>query len=810
MVTLTNIHEIKEATNGAYDGSADENVTIVDGSSNKKAVSINSGAYFEEMTGGSGADTIVAGVKSSTMRGGSGADMFVFDSLPAASLATPKQSYTIADYESKDKLVFGDISIKSAVVDNGKAVVSGKKTTYYSDVTLTLSDDRTIKVAGVNAANLALQVADSLSAKAPVYNMVYGSSDVTITSASAAKGVTINLAGAGKDGKLNVIVDDKRTNAVGFKNASENATVSAGAKAAVTFYGSDKAAVYNGNAKADIYYGSTAKDTVNLGAGANTIFGGGSANAVVSVGADASNVIVVNEGDNFVLQGFSNNGKKAIDKIALDSDWTKGAINSVTFENDGKDLVMTFASDTTAAASATIKLQDYTGVGVSVRQLSYNDKCKASFAALSNLSYGHGSGDDVNKLVSVAGSSGADTIEVYGDIATVTGGAGKDTLSISSTMNSNGITITDYDSANDVIVLGDGVGFGTSADVKTLTDYSEDVYTYLGGDDATLKTNKGNIVLQGVANSGKTGTGAITIGTTKIASLSNQEAIVLNNKTEATTFALSATKTFDGSKSTKQLTFTAKDNFTSFKGSNNGDTVDMGAASGKEATLGSGNDNVTLSANKNEYVYTGGTDKFTSATSNGANITLTLGNNWSITGASSATKAKNLSTATINLTGKNKATGSIEISGASDVFTVSYEAASAYKQADKGSKIGGSGNDSDTVVYSWTRNVLISASGASDNLKNVVLATQTSTNKAAAATGAEFTDEYGVNASFEERFSDFVELVDDYVEADELSEVVAPKADISTADFKVDTSQSEALKIAPTGTDSYLKNNKKE
>ena len=362
MVTLTSIHEVHGVSNGIYDGNNDDykEAYIVDGSGYKKGNSIVSGKYFTQITGGAGVDTIIAGTKSSTMRGGSGADYFAFDSLADADLNA--QTYVIADYEAgKDKLVFrDDVSIDHAVITNKASVTTTKKgkstTTNYSDVTLFLSNNREIKITDLNATNLALLQADSVGAKAKTFSMVYGASDVTVSTANVAKGGTIDLSGVGEyqqNGslKLNVVVDDKRKNAVTFKNAAAGATVSAGSGAAVTFYGNESAAAtYNGNAKADVYYGAGAADKVDLGAGANTIFGGGRADA--TVGSAASNVIVVKDGDAFDLHGFTVSGK-IIDKIVLDNAWTKAGISSATdgikFNNDGKDLVINFTSDTTAA-----------------------------------------------------------------------------------------------------------------------------------------------------------------------------------------------------------------------------------------------------------------------------------------------------------------------------------------------------------------------------------------------------------------------------------------------------------------------------
>ena len=444
-------------------------------------------------------------------------------------------------------------------------------------------------------------------------------------------------------------------------------------------------------------------------------------------------------------------------------------------------------------------MKDYTGATVSINQINAKNKLET----ISNLSYGHGTGDKINTLVSVAGASGNETITAFGSIETVTGGAGKDTFVIGTGAISRTVTITDYVANTDVVSLASGVKFAdkytltnsspTLADA--LTDYSH-YYTYLGGDNATLHTNAGNIVLNGVATK-KSGTGAITIGTTKIASLSNQEEITLTSKTTADTFDFSETKSFNGASGSKGVTFIASANFETFTGTSKNDKVVMtNAGAGKSVTLGAGDDAVTLGSQSDNYLYTGGKDTFNSATASNASIG--LGANWSISSGSATLKEGQnfVTSATINVAGAKKATGSIVVNGTEGqkVFTITYGT-----NYTAGTKKGGTSTDSDSTLF--VRDVLISGAG----LSNIVVEQQTSKDYGTTGSESLFEDKYGVkSAGFEEQefeSAGFEELVGDYVEGNDLNEVMETNANISVADIKVETSEREVLKIAPTSSD---------
>lgn len=751
---------------GMSDDKASTNYTILDYTSGDRL-------YLDSVT-----------IKSATISGGKAA--------------------TTAKVKGKDVTTYYSdvaLTVASTIGDNKK------------EATITLKNYATTEK---GTSGFKLTQMDSLTAKANTFSLVYGASDITVGAADAAANATVDLTGAGgtiwKAGEgsaaatssfgLNkVTVDEKRTKAVGFANALGGATIAAGSKAGVNVYGNEAATegegattknaiTFLGNNKNDYYEGKGSADTVQLGSGVDTIFGGGKASVSAGAGND---IIIANANDAFYLTDYtstdklsfnslqltgSNAGIREIKFVTLNNTGHATAFTADTPANNKADaLAITYTSDVTKATTetgaptndATVYLTGYKTDGstaVALSTFSTNAAKKGVFTTLSNIGYGFASiAGDSNSNVGLAnvfiGSTAADSISAVVR-ATMTGGKGNDTFIVASDT-----TITDFNASGGKDTLAFAAALGVK-DFK-LEDYGTN-YIYEGGEDATIlaggidatktaadgKTvyKEGTIILKGVGNTTKKVTSAIRLsGDNTGVALSDQANIVLTNKNKVDKFNLTNTKTFDGTKNTSGVNFTASTVFESFVGSNKGDklffTTSETAANASKAgsvTLGGGNDEVTLGSAKQAITFTGGTDKVTAVigTQGGtsANLSVSLGN-FSVSSLSSggqtsgfkiskeiektgnADKGSNtahyasdsflgtqyVSDVTFALKNGNK-TGSIQIVGDTTKGTELFKLTESVTLTSK--QKGGSGSDSDTWLYSWETTRKISGGGMAE------------------------------------------------------------------------------------------------
>ena len=652
LLTLTNAHEFAIPSTVANKKGAEINasaagsdITVIDATKYTKNAVITPGDYVTEIYAGKGVDTIYAGAgvgkdngdvtKSVIIDSGAGADLIVFDTTHATYTTTTdlgSTAYYLKDY-TNDKIVLDGVTISKAEItgNNYESTYKNKgKTsevvTNYSDVTLTLSDDRTItleKVANVGGAGFKIYVQDGTANNAPVQALEYGTSDVTIANAD---GNVINLTGAGiidsnGEYKLKANVDSARSKALTIEGAAAGTVIDASvSKGSVTYIGNvasngtetkefdvdydpatksgtviingieytitlgtnadiensveiksitggtpaneetgapstqatingtsgnnmifvieafgfygvhtyidgepeydsngsvivrlneipdigvhyipddvingeidevdgvfdDSPITFIGGVKADKYVGNGSTDTVDFTrGGANIVDGAGRASIKFGTGK-FNDTVILKSGDNATLEGFAKGGT---DKIILDVDNVAALAGS---ELSNGNLTLTFIDE--GNTYSTVAIKGYAGEAISISQNKYTNTqhTKVSAVAVQTVSFNSVNGNGID---SVVGSAAADVITVRDGISTVTAGSGNDTIHVES-LGEKGLTITDFGTGTNVL---------TFTTAFTLNDMSSD-YIYAGGNEVTIRSEYGNVILQGVGQANK-------------------------------------------------------------------------------------------------------------------------------------------------------------------------------------------------------------------------------------------------------------------------------------------------------------------
>ena len=780
---------------------------------------------------------------ASSITAGAGADFIVFDkdSISAANSPAEGNTYYITDYAS-DKLFLNGLSIESAEIGKGTGdtVSVGKgnnaKIYHYSDVTLTLTD-------GANKAKVVLQnqlettgfkvtqavgAKDSLS-KASTFSLTYGASDVTV---AAADGNVIDLTGAGLDGKLNVTVNDKRTKAVtltGGKSGVVTTILGTTSKGAITYIGggvkgtdTDVKATFYGGTKADMYVGGAASDVVVFSAGNNTVFGGGFGTSSITFGS-GKETAYVKASDTFKISSY----KAGDDVIVLDTVYgAAGGLQGATFDSTNKKVTLTFGTAAGAYDAATgnaqVVLENYTaGDKVTVKfstakgtkidsskglvfqlgfgtDITYADAdgttIDANFVAdatkvlaASNVKKSHTLTVGTNaKVETLQGGQGADTLIANYNVSYLEGGKGNDTFQITS---DTAVTIADFNTGKDVLQFGTNVAAsdfltGIAKDYNSYYDIdsSNNVTLYYKGATYTAQTvvlknaTATNLVKNGV-------TTEINIGGTKV-KLSDKVNVKLSKTAQIDANAdFAGTKTFDASAATAAVTNSSfGTSLTTFKAGAGGATVKFkeGGSNTVAYTGGKGADKITAGADgsaKVSFTYDGGgADELV-----GSGITVAIASGWSITGASSldgkATTAGqttgNTATGATFALKKGNTTGSIKFTGGK--FTITQELSN-----ESSKKKGGTGNDSDTNLYTYTITNYIQGQG----LAKTAYGSQTYTDQEGEAKKGKA--DGSILSYFNERFDD------------EYNVITAPETLFGSSEFEEITTAKVAVDVNST------------
>ena len=399
---------------------------------------------------------------------------------------------------------------------------------------------------------------------------------------------------------------------------------------------------------------------------------------------DTENAAIVKltgySGDKVTIAQFGANAKG---KVTTDS---------ILQQSFGQEKITIVDAD--AAANATIS----TSLDSSSEKTTTID---ASATKKAHVLVGDG---NVNSII---GGAGNDTIEII-NAGSYTGGKGVDVFQINlsgseaseeeeeeTTTETPTVTITDFNTGNDILDIS-----GLS-----LADYDTN-YT-LGASDATITTDSANIVLKDVVKNGVTSAirySSDDTSTTKSGvTLSDKTNIVLTAKATKNDFSDSQftnnTLTINASKSTvaSALQFNAGANFTDYTAGKGGSAVDLSPSTKKvNVVTGAGEDNIVLgSAGANVTVGGGGDDAISGVTSNAS---FALAKGWTISevdgfddlsvdgegeGTANGSTSRKLSSVTFTLK-KGSATQSVTLSGeeGAELFTLTKAVAtgSANKQ----------------------------------------------------------------------------------------------------------------------------------
>ena len=780
---------------------------------------------------GAGNDVIYATGSDTTLNlvTGAGTDIII--------LGTETGRVNVTDYTSgTDKLFFLDgayISEAATVkpsantaiegyTDRADTIAGGTKrnptTVNLVDINVTLKGGKVITFQDIKESTPKLTVVTSTIPGGKNYFSLDYFNDKIEIGAKDFTNSAINLEGA-KATDITVVKAAKKVTLEGAQNGAV-INVEAGSKNAITYKGNTYSgfnatsnvlgATYNGSDGADVYIagGLNASDTVVLGSGNDTILSGGRAHVVSGIG---NNSFVLDSGDAYNIDKFS-----TTDKVVLASTTT---IEGVSYNSDTSALIITTKEEIAASgeqtpttAFGTITLNDYkAGDRVNIYKLGTNNKGKAAVNAELIRSYGSetltlakgdsstimigtstdnvkgsdgnyyaltkkvdGSAltsavlisDTTSQVTTFIGGSGKDTIYAFDApdsvVTTLTGGKGADTFVLEPAATGTAkYEITDYE-ANETI------SFGTAAVFAGITDYSSK-YTINGGNVFFSDT--------GIEVTIQNGTGkSVKLGTNAGVSFSDPVNVVLSKNAVQTDWSgalydNSRVETFDASANTKDaVKFTATGtNFTSFTGNKKGSTVVIGESNAKGATIDLGGAGGTLTLNTRNNA---DTVKYS-----GSNITVTnFGTNDvlnGVTGITDATVKLDADTTKNNVKFSVARGATVDITGAG--VTVDFGA-----WTKSSSLKGGTGNDSDTAIYTYTKTV--KAGGVSFQY-----AIGTSDYLAAAPDDS-------TRAAFEERYTadDLISYGDTVYSGQEGD---SPFAEISTAKVAVDINSTAKTEV---------------
>ena len=562
------------------------------------------------------------------------------------------------------QLVIGGQAIADSLADSGaERAVEKLKTTAGINAKLTVIADT---VASAKATSFAL---DYMSANAVIENADGSFFDLTGANAttvqlSSARTKAATITGA-KDG---ITVDTTlaakgkgvAVTFIGNAPADDTAVVEEPSGTGYMEKNADEATAttYIGGAKNDIYIGGGNADVVQLGAGNDTIGKKreGTNKATITLGS-GNDVAVVNIGDAYTVTDYD-----AADSFVIDSTLT---LTDAAVEDKVLTLSFKTAGSTEETANATVKLTNYTaGTKVTVKQFGTNNKGKevvnpyyvSGFGT--DISYADADGTTIsaelvtaatkitpadskvkkahvlvttNTITEVEGGAGNDTIyaKVVEDGQTLSGGRGNDTFVIGTAAGT--YTIKDFNTGNDILSvnglslsdLGDNYTFN-GKDAIITTPAGEGKITITLKDvvaDATAAKSKTTSAIRYTSSDSKTSKTGVT--------LSDRENVVLQASPAKKEFTNDTViKSVNAAKSNDAVTIKFTDaagegssyQFGTYVGSKKGDTLDLTNAGAVAATLGAGDDNVTLGDGKLTVAYGAGKDKFTNVTA--SNLTI--------------------------------------------------------------------------------------------------------------------------------------------------------------------------------------------
>ena len=658
-------------------------------------------------------------------------------------------------------------------------IVSAKLDSGNNSVVFTLKDTGTTTTSTLTLQNMvkkkAVQKVTVIDKDGISYSQVFGSPTLTI---------------ANTDGDTVIANSD-----VTVMNASKRSK-------SVYLVGNEFANTIRGGSKADTIEAGLGNDSITGGKGDDIFIFSGGKDTIADYSVAKNNTDSIQIAD-LTFDTYYVDGKNVIMTFKDTAGTTRlqESDTSLTILN-GKDKSITVGSDTKVFNDYYEKIfvkkdtdATYNAAGAddslhTVKLIDASKKASSIYIIGNNFSDG--------TISTIKGGTKADTIQGGTGDDILTGGGGAD-LFIYAEGND---TITDYVAGTDVISFSSGTNLVSAA-------YNSN------GSDLEFTTNKGILTIKNAIKKKKDQKISVLFGTNKISQIYGRDSLtvaatdgdtvdlrtsvnsgvtVVNAsgraaKNPIVIYGNAKANTLAGSKGTDIIYGGTGDN-NSISGGAGNDTLNGGTGNNITLNGGAGNDSLNGGSGITFFDPGAGDDVINISTASNrgkATITYTAGKD-NIVGykvgdeinlakgvkINSATK-KNDDTYTINFKG---GTLDITLSGdtaASDVFLTTAAATQLAKGAHKK---GGTGSDSDTMIYNWKVDYSVSVS----NITGAIYSTTT-------LEGA--TDPTATKKSYEERFFDeyteAVEIFDDTVlsTAYELEDITSPnvKGNVISIDY---------------------------
>jgi Ca2+-binding RTX toxin-like protein len=612
-------------------------VTITGGAGND---AINGGALGDSLVGGAGADTITGGVGADTMTGGAGADVFVIGVNTGVTATTAVSTATITD------------TITDFVSGSDRIQLGQPVTAFVGNVA-----NIQLGLAAMTAANQAFFV----TSENTLYVVAaFGGTAGTLTNTDTIvrlPGVTALTAADLAIGSSAGGADLTLTNVAGTSVANLTATAGTLAAATTGFTGAVLTTGLNDTVRA------TALQLDNAAAAVSTITGGNGFDTLVLSGGNAG-------GQTTAAELAAVTGFERIQLVA--STVTGGATTAFDIVVDDANVTDNGTLEITAATLTTVAV-NIDAQAVNAAATRAVNITGSAFAAGVDTLIG-GTGNDT-----ISGGAGNDLITGGAGNDVLNGGDGDDTITTAGTDNIDG------GAGNDVVIVASAIG-GSATDRATVT---------LGAGVNSLTLNN----TANISNADVTATGGvygITVGAAGAATVTMTPGqftgafqVVRTNATDRINFSTNGTVNASastvaifglsaGTAGTGANTFTAGAQ-TTIIGATGADTINVASAANAQNLLGgtvtgdtgadvinvTGNDatTVTIAATVTgvETITFASTTGNVSVTTNAANATATQ---------SLTVTASSLTTGTLTFVGTAETDGSLVVTGGGAADTI--------------------------------------------------------------------------------------------------------------------------------------------